>query len=42
MNLGALPLGVADKLAIGETVTAIGSPLWIEGGPTVTVLTTAA
>lgn len=22
--------------AVGETVEAIGSPLWIEGGPTVT------
>ncbi len=36
-NLRALPLGDSDKLAIGETVIAIGSPLWIEGGPTVTV-----
>src|SRR4029453_19532308 len=23
--------------AVGETVVSIGSPLWIEGGPTVTV-----
>ena len=36
-NLKALPLGDSAKLAIGETVIAIGSPLWIEGGPTVTV-----
>ena len=36
-NLRALPLGDSDKLAIGESVIAIGSPLWIEGGPTVTV-----
>jgi len=36
-NLHALPLGDSAKLAIGETVIAIGSPLWIEGGPTVTV-----
>jgi len=32
-----LPLGDSSTLAIGETVIAIGSPLWIEGGPTVTV-----
>lgn len=36
-GLRALPLGNSDRLAIGETVIAIGSPLWIEGGPTVTV-----
>ena len=36
-NLRALPLGDSNRLAIGETVIAIGSPLWIEGGPTVTV-----
>lgn len=36
-NLKALPLGDSAKLAIGETVIAIGSPLWIEGGPSVTV-----
>jgi serine protease Do len=36
-DLRALPLGDSDRLAIGETVIAIGSPLWIEGGPTVTV-----
>jgi len=42
MKLRALPLGDADKLVIGETVIAIGSPLWVAGGPTVTGLTTAA
>jgi serine protease Do len=36
-NLRPLPLGDSSRLAIGETVIAIGSPLWIEGGPTVTV-----
>ena len=36
-NLRALPFGDSSKLAIGKTVIAIGSPLWIEGGPTVTV-----
>jgi serine protease Do len=36
-NLRALPLGDSSTLAIGETVIAIGSPLWIEGGPSVTV-----
>jgi len=36
-NLRALPLGDSSRLQIGETVIAIGSPLWIEGGPTVTV-----
>jgi len=36
-NFRTLPLGDSAKLAIGETVIAIGSPLWIEGGPTVTV-----
>ena len=30
-------LGDSSRLAVGETVIAIGSPLWIEGGPTVTV-----
>jgi serine protease Do len=29
-------LGDSAKLSLGETVIAIGSPLWIEGGPTVT------
>ncbi|MBI1726998.1 MAG: trypsin-like peptidase domain-containing protein [Candidatus Rokubacteria bacterium] len=36
-GLPALRLGASSKLAVGETVVAIGSPLWIEGGPTVTV-----
>jgi serine protease Do len=31
-----LPLGDPARLAVGESVVAIGSPLWIEGGPTVT------
>jgi S1-C subfamily serine protease len=35
-DLRSLPLGNSDRLAIGEPVIAIGSPLWIEGGPTVT------
>ncbi|MDO8479079.1 MAG: trypsin-like peptidase domain-containing protein [Candidatus Rokubacteria bacterium] len=35
-DLPALRLGASSKLAVGETVVAIGSPLWIEGGPTVT------
>jgi S1-C subfamily serine protease len=36
-NLPAVPLADSSRLAIGETVVAMGSPLWIEGGPTVTV-----
>ena len=36
-NLPMLRLGASSRLAVGETVVAIGSPLWIEGGPTVTV-----
>ena len=36
-GLPALPWGDSAKLAVGESVVAIGSPLWIEGGPTVTV-----
>jgi S1-C subfamily serine protease len=36
-DLPRLRLGASSKLAVGETVVAIGSPLWIEGGPTVTV-----
>jgi serine protease Do len=35
-DLKALPLGDASRLRIGDPVVAIGSPLWIEGGPTVT------
>jgi len=35
-KLPALRLGVSARLRVGETVVAIGSPLWIEGGPTVT------
>jgi S1-C subfamily serine protease len=30
-------LGDSRKLTVGETVVAIGNPLWIEGGPSVTV-----
>jgi serine protease Do len=35
-KLSAVRLGDSSRLAVGETVVAIGSPLWIEGGPTVT------
>jgi serine protease Do len=35
-GLPFLPLGDSTKLAVAESVVAIGSPLWIEGGPTVT------
>jgi serine protease Do len=35
-SFSAIPLGTSSRLAAGETVVAIGSPLWIEGGPTVT------
>lgn len=35
-NLPALRFGVSARLRVGETVVAIGSPLWIEGGPSVT------
>jgi len=35
-SLPALRLAASSTLAVGETVVAIGSPLWIEGGPTVT------
>jgi serine protease Do len=34
-DLPVLRLAASSKLAVGETVVAIGSPLWIEGGPTV-------
>jgi len=36
-RLPFLGLGDSRKLAVGETVVAIGNPLWLEGGPTVTV-----
>ncbi len=35
-NLPVAILGDSDRVAIGETVLAIGNPLWIEGGATVT------
>jgi len=35
-SLPALRLAASSTLAVGETVVAIGFPLWIEGGPTVT------
>lgn len=36
-RLPTLALGESRRLEVGETVIAIGNPLWIEGGPTVTV-----
>jgi serine protease Do len=36
-KLPVLPLGDSAKLRVAQTVIAIGNPLWIEGGPTVTV-----
>ena len=36
-NLPAALLGDSSKLEVGETVIAIGNPLGLEGGPTVTV-----
>jgi S1-C subfamily serine protease len=35
-GLPALTVAPWARLRVGETVVAIGSPLWIEGGPTVT------
>jgi len=35
-DLAVLPLGDSGRATVGETVVAIGSSLWIEGGPTVT------
>lgn len=36
-SLPVARLGDSARLAVGETIVAIGNPLWIEGGPTVTV-----
>ncbi len=36
-RLPTLDLGEPRRLEVGATVIAIGNPLWIEGGPTVTV-----
>jgi S1-C subfamily serine protease len=36
-KLPVLSLGDSRRLTAGETVIAIGNPLWLEGGPTVTV-----
>jgi S1-C subfamily serine protease len=35
-DLPTLAFADSSRVAVGETVIAIGSPLWIEGGPTVT------
>jgi serine protease Do len=36
-DLPVLPLGESHRLRVAQTAVAIGSPLWLEGGPTVTV-----
>ena len=36
-RLPVAELGDSARLRVGETLVAIGSPLWIEGGPTVTI-----
>jgi len=36
-DLTAAALGDSTRLTLGETVVALGTPLWIEGAPTVTV-----
>jgi S1-C subfamily serine protease len=36
-NLPVARLADSARLVVGQSVIAIGSPLWIEGGPTVTV-----
>jgi serine protease Do len=36
-NLPTIVLGDSASLVVGEPVIAIGNPLWLEGGPTVTV-----
>jgi S1-C subfamily serine protease len=35
-GLPVASLGDSNRLVVGETVVAMGSPLWIEGGPSVT------
>ena len=36
-DLTALPYGAADTLVVGEPTVAVGSPLGLEGGPSLTV-----
>jgi serine protease Do len=36
-NLPTVSLGESARVQLGESVVAIGYPLWIDGGPTVTV-----